>query len=77
MVAILPMISSSQYFFRVFGDCSKGTNYNWNHHHFHDSQPFQFSGKIQVFVNLFAFLFSFNDQLERLYLLSEKYFPIV
>ena len=34
----------------------KGTIYNWYHRHFHRLQFFQLSGKVQVFVYLFAFI---------------------
>ena len=42
-------------FFQAFGDCSKGSNYNW--YHYHLPQPFQLSGKVQVFIYLIAFFY--------------------
>ena len=47
------LISKSLYQF--FSDCTKSTNYNWYHRHFHVPQFFQFSSKIQVLIFLFTF----------------------
>ena len=64
MVSILPRISSfSQSLFQAFRDSSKGTNKNWYHRHSY-STTFQFSGKIKVFVYLFAFFYILYDPLE-------------
>ena len=49
-----------QSFFQAFGDRSKYTNYNWYHRHTHVPDFFQFSGKVQVYVPLYAF-FNFHS----------------
>ena len=45
-----------QYFFLIFEDHFKDTNYNWYDHHLHVPQVFQLSGKIQ-FIYLFVFFY--------------------
>ena len=40
--------------FQILGDCSKGTDNNWYHFHFHISQ-FLISSKVQVFIQIFVF----------------------
>ena len=41
--------------FQTLEDCFKGTIYNWYYHHFHVSQLFQHSDKIQECVCLYTF----------------------
>ena len=42
-------------FYQSFVHCTKGTNYNWYHRHFHVPQFLQFPNKVQVLILLFAF----------------------
>ena len=69
-VSILPLISySSSLFIHAFRNRSKCTNDNWYHCQPHVPQLFffcigYFSGKIQVFVNVFAF-FNFHSVVRR------------
>ena len=46
-----------QFFFYIFRNCSKCTNYNRYHRYIYVPQLFKLSGKIQMFVFLFAFFF--------------------
>ena len=52
---ILPLIPNSfNLFFSSKSNWSLRTNYNWYHHHPHVWLFFQLSGKIQIFICLFA-----------------------
>ena len=55
IVLILPLISKSS---KPFGVRSKCYTYNWYHCYSQVPKLFQFSGKVQVFVYLFAFIFT-------------------
>ena len=81
VLAFYPMfyLVTNTYFQMVFskplGDHSKGTNYNWYHHHLWNLEIFQLSGKIQVLVNHFAiFKFFLYGLLEWSNLLDDKFF---
>ena len=56
----LDSLHSSSYFqvlqplYQSFGDCTKCTNYNWYHHHFHVPQFFLFPSKVKVLIFLFT-----------------------
>ena len=68
MASILPRISCSC---SLFGDHSKGTNYNWYHRHPHVPQLFFSSGKILVFAYVFAFshfhaIVRWNDKIHKM-----------
>ena len=58
-------LHSSSYFqvlqslYQSFADCTKSTNYNWNHRHFHFPRFFQFPSKVRV-LNLFSLSFNFT-----------------
>ena len=53
-VSTCPLISKSLY--QPFGDCVERPNYNWCYRDFHVPQFFQVSGRVLVFILLFAFL---------------------
>ena len=69
-IVVLDGLHTSSYFqvrqslYQSFGDCTKSTDYNLYRHHFHDSQFFQFSGKIEVLSFLFVF-FQFYSLVSR------------
>ena len=74
LVTILPLISISTSFFRVFWDHSKCSNYNWYHCHLDVPQFFELSSKVQVFVYLFVlFLFSHCCPTQRQNLKNDKF----
>ena len=57
IILIKPLVSNS--LCQIFENHSKSFNYNWYYNHFHVPQLFQFSGKWQLFIDLFLFsLFS-------------------
>ena len=59
MVSILPLIISFPGLFpRLLGNRSKSTNYYCYHCYLNVQHFFRFSGKILVFVNFFAFIFT-------------------
>ena len=47
---------------QIFRSLSLFSDYNWYHRDFHVPQLFQLSGKVQVFVNLFAIPHNFSYQ---------------
>ena len=53
--SFLPVPSFPSLFYRLLRDSSEGINNKLSHSHLHVSHLFQFSSKIQVFVNLFVF----------------------
>ena len=65
--------------FKAFGDHSKCTKYNWYHCHSHVPQLFYFSGKIQVFVYLFAFIYFHPvvDQNDKIHLTVSSFFLLI
>ena len=59
--------------FQAFRDCSLYAKYYWYHYYLHVPQLLYLSGKIQVFVSLFAF-FHFHSMLEQQNPVDEKFF---
>ena len=58
MVSTRPVISQSLY--QSFGDCTKGTNYDWYNGHFNIPQFFQFSSKVVILIFIFNFSQFYN-----------------
>ena len=60
----MDVLHSSSYFqvpqslYQSFGDCTKSTNYNWYHHHFHIPQFFNSRARSR-YLSFFAFSFNF------------------
>ena len=69
-ICSLDCLRSSSYFqvpqsiYQSFGECTKCTNYNWYHRHFHVPQFFQFVSKVLEFILLFVF-FQFYSVVSR------------
>ena len=55
MVSMLSYSQVLQSLFQSFGDCTKSSNYNWYHCHFHVLHFFSSICKVQVFIFLFTF----------------------
>ena len=71
---------SSTPFIKIFGDCTRRTNYNSHHCHCHAPYFFQFSSKVQVLIFLFAFFqfyFVFSQNSKVHYLASSLFVVVV
>ena len=62
--------------FQTVGDRPKGLTNDWYHNNHKIPKLIQFSGKIQVFVFLFAFFYVNNSLLKRQHPIDDKFFLI-